>query len=251
MSGIKSSSWLSICSTLAAFSIVFSLSCLAAENVAPGSGNAWYVFAFLLGAFAGMAEILSRYRDEPWRASFSVPGIAYIFSNGLISTGAYWTVITYKIFTGINEPGFPAAIAAGFGSMAIFRSKIFVYRSDSGNEYPIGPDIVLDIFMKTIDRQIDRKQAVRRQGLITNTMSDISGIGGAFDKAADYFDTALLSFQHLTKEDKSEWKNKIDGLKKSGLPEKVKLYALGYALLDLTGEDHFHQCIDKLKEYIK
>lgn len=147
---------------------------LAADEVGGKAGNGWYIFAFLLGAFAGMAEILSRYREEPWKASSSLPGMIYIGSNGLISTGAYWVVLHYPIFSAISEPGFPAAIAAGLGSMAIFRSKVFVYKSDNGNEYPIGPDIVLDIFLKTIDRQIDRGQALRRQKLITTQMSNIS-----------------------------------------------------------------------------
>lgn len=110
-------------------------------------------------------------------------------------------LINHKVFPTVNSQGLPAAIVSGLGSMAIFRSKIFVYRSPKGKEYPIGPDIILNIFMNTIDRQIDRSQALRRQNLISSEMSDITG----FDKAAKYFDTSLLSFQNLTDEERAKF----------------------------------------------
>jgi hypothetical protein len=55
--------------------------------------------------------------------------------------------------------------------------------------------------MNTIDRQIDRSQALRRQNLISSEMSDIT----SFDKAAKYFDTSLLSFQNLTDEERAKF----------------------------------------------
>lgn len=221
--------------------------CSYAEPQAPGDGmDWWYLLAFIFGVLTGMAEILSKYRDEPWKASKSRPGIIYMALNGFVSIVAYWIVLEYKVFTAIDSPGVSAAIAAGFGSMAILRSKIFVYKTQGGEEYPIGPDIVLTIFMKNIDREIDRKQALRRQNLVSEEMSDISD----FNKAAEYFDTSLLSFQNLTDEERENFKIEIENLKNSDLDDRIKIFALGYALLNLTGEGNFKQFITGLKKYI-
>lgn len=206
----------------------------------------WYLLTFLIGVFVGMTEILSRYRDDPWKASVSGPGFVYMLANGLLSVGAYWIIVKYQIFPGIEQPGFPAAMVAGFGSMAVMRSKFFVYTSEDGKDVSVGPEIVLDIFMKTVDKQIDRKQAIRRQKLITQQLEGIMN----FSKVVEYFDTAILSFQHMTPEDTQGWKQEMEKLDASDLPEKVKIYALGYALLNITGEGHFKHCVEELKKYI-
>jgi len=40
-----------------------------------------YVIVFLFGALVGIAELVSRYRDEPSKAILSIPGFLYIFVN--------------------------------------------------------------------------------------------------------------------------------------------------------------------------
>ena len=72
----------------------------------------WYLLTFLIGAFVGITEILSRYRDEPWKAAFSQPGVLYMAVNGLVSTGAFWIITNYQIIPGVDQAGFPAAMAA-------------------------------------------------------------------------------------------------------------------------------------------
>lgn len=233
---------------IVAFVIILSIPTLlfATNDSVSSPVDLWNIFAFLLGAFLGLAELLSRYRDEPWKASFSPWGFFYMVINGLVSVGAYWVVIHYPVFQAISKPGFPSAMAAGLGSMAIFRSKVFIYKSENGNEYPIGPDIIVNIFMKTIDRQIDRRQARRRQALITDQMAAITD----FNKAEEYLSISLLSFQSLSSEEREKIKGEIEKLKASNLPNEVKILALGYTLLDFTGESNFKQCVKELKKYL-
>jgi peptidoglycan/LPS O-acetylase OafA/YrhL len=126
--------FLTILSTLL---IIPACALAASDTPADVQTSFWYVFTFFLGAFAGMAEILSRYRDEPWKASLGIQGLIYMVVNGFVSMGAYWVLINHKVFPTVNSPGLPAAIVSGLGSMAIFRSKIFVYRSPEGKEYPM------------------------------------------------------------------------------------------------------------------
>ncbi len=46
--------------------------------------------------------------------------------------------------------------------MTVFRSKLFTFRSPDGKEYAIGPAIVLETILKTIDQKIDRRRATER-----------------------------------------------------------------------------------------
>ncbi|HEV2688665.1 MAG TPA: hypothetical protein VGV35_08930 [Bryobacteraceae bacterium] len=43
----------------------------------------------VFGVLTGAAEIIARYRDEPFAATFSPPGLIYMVLNGAISGAAY------------------------------------------------------------------------------------------------------------------------------------------------------------------
>ena len=208
----------------------------------------WQFTTFLFGSFVGMTEILSRYRDEPWKAAGSLPGCSYMTINGVISVCAYNILINYDIITSFNSIGLATSVFASTSAMAIFRSKLFIYSADNGNEYPIGPDIVLSILMKTVDRQIDRRQAFRRENLVFAAMSGITD----FNKAAEFVDANLLAFQNLSDEEKLKFASEVDKLKtEKDLPNNVKILALGYSVLTITGESNFNKTIKNLKKYLE
>ena len=62
------------------------------------------------------------------------------------------------------------ALTAGFGAMAVFRSKLFIFRTEDGKEYPIGPSIVMETFLGLLDRKIDRLRAAKRQRRVFDTL---------------------------------------------------------------------------------
>ncbi len=159
----------------------------------------WAFATFVFGALVGLSEILSRYRDEPLLATATNFGISYLALNGFISLAAFAILRKYStsIFPAVQNDLFLSAVVAGFGAMTLFRSKLFTFKSADGNEYPIGPAIVLDTILKTIDAKIDRRRATERQLKVFSAMFGIRD----FSSTANYIEASLLSFQNLSQDE--------------------------------------------------
>src|SRR5271165_6065863 len=210
-----------------------------------GDSQEWPVtgaplLAIFLGELVGFSEIISRYRDEPLQASFNSYGAAYFAINGFLAWVAFFVLRnspgTFPSLT--NHPYYTAAFA-GFGALAIFRSKLFVFRSDDGKEFPVGPDIVLSSVLKIVDRKIDRLRAARRQQLVFYKALEIAALIGSdadFGVAANFLVVSMSSFQNLSDIEKQQIAAAADLLKRDlvGAPNLYKAMTLGFALLDIT-----------------
>jgi hypothetical protein len=209
----------------------------------------WVVLSFVIGASAGLSEIASRYRDEPLRAIANWYGASYLTANGLASVAAYGLLLRYptQILPTVAGDPLMAALIAGFGAMAILRSKLFIFRADDGKEYPIGPSIVMETFLRVLDRKIDRLRASKRQQRVFDKMKDITNFNGA----ADYLEASLLSFQNLSDEDKQEIRAVLQQYRNmTAWPETLRTMAVGFAFLTIAGEENFDQVIANLKTYL-
>ena len=57
---------------------------------ATGSAHmALVLLVFALGALVGFVEVLVRFRDEPFQAASSIPGVVYFAINGMAATAIY------------------------------------------------------------------------------------------------------------------------------------------------------------------
>jgi len=205
---------------------------------------------FVFGTLVGFSEILSRYRDEPLKATFTRFGLTYLAINGLISLAAFGLLLHYPaaIFPKIAGDKFLAAAVAGFGAMSVMRSKLFSFRSDDGKEYPIGPSIVIDTILHVVDRKIDRQRASQREIHVFSKLKDISD----FDAASEYLTASLLSFQNLSQDEKREIAAVIQEYRdQKSWPPALKTMAVGFAFLTIAGEDNFDQIVDDLITYLK
>jgi hypothetical protein len=209
----------------------------------------WGSATFLFGTLVGFAEILSRYRDEPLLATFTNSGMCYLAINGTISTLAFVILRRYptQVFSGLNNDLFLTAIVAGFGAMAVFRSKLFSFKANDGTEVPIGPAIVLDTVLKMIDHKIDRRRATERQTRVFNSMFEFRD----FNATADYMEASLNSFQNLSEDDKRAISEGIKDLKtRTNWPELLRCLALGFAFLTVAGDENFDLVISNIKRYL-
>jgi hypothetical protein len=214
--------------------------------------------AILLGELVGFSEIISRYRDEPLRASFNAYGVAYLAINGFLAWIAFFVLRRFPAtFPSLVGRPYYTAVFAGFGAMAVFRSKLFVFRSDDGKEFPVGPDIVLSAVLKIVDRKIDRLRAARRQRLVFSKAAEITGLIGSnadFGLAASFLVVAMSSFQNLSDVEKQKIETAATSLKEDkdlvAAPNFYKAMTLGFALLDITGEEGFSDIVDGLKTYL-
>ncbi len=227
--------------------------------VFPGTLPAiWYAaLAVSFGELVGFSEIITRYRDEPLRATFNRYGILYLLINGALSGCAYFLLRAYgaRIFPAAQDPPLWAAIVAGFGAMAVLRSKLFVFRTDEGKDIPIGPDLVISSVLRIVDRKIDRLRAARRQQLVFELAKRIAKVMGSesdFDNPNSFVSISLASFQNLSTEEKQQIVAKSEELREKlkGKPSLFKAMVLGFVVLDIAGEENFRDIMQDLEEYL-
>jgi hypothetical protein len=212
-------------------------------------GIAWAFASFLFGAIVGLSEILSRYRDEPLLAAGHLSGSMYVCLNGVISLMAFAVLRTYsqQIFPTLKDDFFLTALVSGFGAMAVFRSKFFTFRSADGKDYPIGPAIVLDTILKTIDSKIDRRRATERQEQVFESMNKCHD----FENVANYFLASLSSFQNLSQEDKAQVRDVVDDYRAlKDWPDTLKCLGLGFAFLNISGEENYDLVMVNLRKFL-
>ena len=211
----------------------------------------WYWWlAVLFGILVGGAEILSRYQDEPWEALGSIPGLFYLLINGTISAAAYWLIQHYeaKLFPALAGDRFLTSVIAGFGAMAVMRSKLFTFKTAGGTEVAIGPDAVITIFLQAVDRAIDRQRAAQRQTLVWETVQDI-----VYSSAVpNFFQGSLQAYQNLSAPEKATLASVIKEVDtKAELKPHLKLMTLGYGFLNISGEENYRQLMTNLRVFLK
>lgn len=206
------------------------------------------VASFLFGSLVGMAEISSRYRDEPLKAVKSPYGLVYLFLNGYISLLAFLLIVKFPaVFGSLSDNMFLAALAAGFGAMVVMRARIAVLKTPDGREESIGPDYVLKTILRTIDLNIDRWRAARRQQILGENFEKISALGD-FQTAWRYLLASLLAFQNLDDVQRKTLSDTYNDYQaQTNLPDAIKQLALGFIFLTLVGETHFSAVLDNAK----
>ncbi|MGB8012298.1 MAG: hypothetical protein WCF68_11825 [Terriglobales bacterium] len=228
--------------------------------VFPGTVPAiWYAaLAVFFGELVGFSEIITRYRDEPLRATFNRYGILYLVINGALSGCAFFLLRAYgaRIFPAAQDPPLLASVVGGFGAMAVLRSKLFVFRTDDGKDIPIGPDLVISSILRIADRKIDRLRAARRQQLVFELAKRIAGVMGSesdFDNPNSFVSISLASFQNLSTEEKQQIVSKSEELREKlkGKPSLFKAMVLGFVVLDIAGEENFRAIMQDLEEYLR
>lgn len=214
-----------------------------------GALIAYWFLSALFGILVGASEIVSRYRDEPFLTLWSNAGRWYMALNGAISAAAFFLLIRYpgQIFASVRQDLFLASIVAGFGSMIVMRSKLFSFKTEGGETFAIGPEAVLVIFLNSVDRQIDRYRASRRQRLVFDETKEIHDP----NTAPGFLRAFLNSYQNLTNEEKSKINTQItDAYANKDLPTPLlKLMAVAFGFLNIMGEKNFKALISILKEY--
>lgn len=207
------------------------------------------MLSMLFGALVGAAEVMARYRDEPFAATFSWPGLSYLALNGFISAAAYGLLVYYKgeIFPGLGEDGLLTSIVAGFGSMVVMRSKLFNFKTEGGEEYAIGPDAVTSTFLKSVDRGIDRNRSSARQKLVYEEVRQIKDPS----KAPEFLRISLASYQNLSDAEKKELNDILLKLQAENLDPQLKLMAMGFGFLNIGGQRNFSELMKQLKKYLE
>ncbi len=208
-----------------------------------------FLLAFALGAMVSSGELIARYRDEPWAAVRSGPGLVYLVINGLASVTALSMARSFGWTFGADpdSASLMQILTAGFGAMAIFRSSFFTVRVDE-NDIAIGPASFLEVVMDAVDRGVDRQRATLRAERVAQIMKDIS-----FEKAVSalpVFSIALM--QNLTNDDQTKMGEDVKQLLESKVVNDplVKAKVLGLTVMNFLGEGVLKASVNSLRQHI-
>ena len=209
-----------------------------------------YFTASLFGVLVGLSEIVSRYRDEPTKATLSPPGILYIVVNALAACLALYTIDIFGWQFGMDEKDTSTdavrlvqVMLAGFGSIALFRSSLMNVRVGD-KDINIGPSAVLQTILNAITSAVDRNRARSRADEIINTMQNMT-----FDEVK----TALPSIcfglmQNLNDESLDNARAELENLiKDPSLDNDTKIKCLGLTLMNVVGPNVLEDAVKVLK----
>lgn len=200
--------------------------------------------ALIFGTLVGVAEIASRYRDEPLKAVLSPFGLIYEAINGFLSVLALFLILRYRDrFGAIGQDPLLAAITAGFGAAVVMRTRIAVLKSPDGTDIAIGPDQVITTLLQVIDTNIDRWRAVRRQNILSHNFARLRELGD-FKDAWRYLGASMLAFQNLNVSQKKSLSETYNDYEARQEPDDIKRLGVGFIFLTLVGETNFDKVLE-------
>ncbi|MBI1685986.1 hypothetical protein [Caulobacter hibisci] len=213
--------------------------CLALHAFAFGGGTtavvaAHYGFAIWIGLAVGAMEMVSRYQDDPFAPLVSAPGLFYVTINGAASALAYY--LTGPLNVTVAEP--LKTFVAGFGAMAFFRSGLFTARIGK-TEIPAGPNLVLQVFLRALDRAYDRERSVPRAKFVRPIMRGLS-----FDAIKAALPSLCFNLMQNVSADEIAGVNaQVVDLAKAEMSNEAKCLSLGLTLINIVGEKTLHSAI--------
>ncbi|MEE4356770.1 MAG: hypothetical protein V2I97_09885 [Desulfococcaceae bacterium] len=195
--------------------------------------NTAFAITLMLSFLLAVAELFSKFRDEPFLVIKSNAAWAYILLNILIAVGSLHLLTGTDFFAAPEKEmeWLKAAFLAGLGSAVLMRSK-FIKISVNGKEAAIGPEVIINVFLDTLESHIDRERALIRKKLVESSMKGID-----FAKASEYVLTTIPGArQTLTPESIHPIMDEMKKIHESPMRPPNKSIALGYLVLDIMGE---------------
>lgn len=209
--------------------------------------------AVAIGALVGFAELISRYRDEPWQAAGSPPGLAYIALNAVGSLLGLLLMEHFPTQTAAPADGVARVILAGTGAMVVLRAKLFTVRQTDGGEIAVGPALALDQVLNAVNRDIDRRRAAHRHRLITAAAEALAPYD--FIESVRFLRPALLAFQALDQNERTALNASLAELQKdpdiAAQPSTIKYKYFFFDLLTTCGERTFHSIYADLLAHLQ
>lgn len=206
-----------------------------------------------IGGVVGFAELVSRYRDEPWRAAATGPGIVFIALNAFASVLALLLMEHFHTETGAPEDGVARSLLAGAGAMVVLRSKLFTVRQPDGSDIAVGPALAIDRLLAAVNRDIDRLRASRRHRLVTRHAEALARYDVA--EAIGFLRPAILAFQSLDPAERTALNESLATLEKDadlqGLRPELRYKYFFFDLLTTCGERTFLSIYADLERHLR
>lgn len=210
-----------------------------------------YLGVAMLGGAVGVAELCTRYRDEPVQAVSCRAGMVYIIINalaaviGLLLIDAFGWRFDFVESDGEAPERLVRVLVAGTATMALLRSAVLQVRM-GGQDIGIGPHAILQIIMGVVDGAVDRTRGVARNKLIANLKPF------SFTKAQEILPARCLGvLQQCPPEEQQRLSFTVAAISQMNASEREKGHQLALALVNVVGEKLFLSVMDSLYEEIK
>lgn len=196
-----------------------------------------------LAVFAAGAELIGRFRDEPFRVIGSRPGLVYLALNAVLAA----VVLGGLRYADPPKPGLPAleqVLLAGFGARIILRTKI-VGGGGKAGAGDTGPGAVFERLLATISRSADRQRATDRLQLVREVLAGVEWI-----KIRDFFPAELGgALQDLGEQEKNEIRKAREFIERRPyLDDPTRVHLLGYLILAYGGENFLRELVGLYRE---
>lgn len=205
----------------------------------------YLLLSFLVGLLAGFQGVFERYKKDSLRASFTSPGIFYLFTRGAVPALIFAGLYSNRI---IETKLWLQALACGTGAEVVLRSRVYVKQAqrEGANieELLRGPFDLLRWYQNLFLESIAGRLAISRKKFVEGSLPKeinfldlcqrlrnnvgawpdpqaVSVIEAAVNKLKEEFDT-----------------ERQKGIQPGELEQKYRL-KLGYLILNLAGENGF------------
>lgn len=212
-------------------------------------GSLGYISVGFAGALVGAVELAYRYRDDPWSSFARFAGLLYVMVNAAASVLVLYVIRVLAWDFGVegdDAVDLVRILVAGFGALALFRTKLFT-AAQGEESVAFGPSRILEMLLDISDRALDRKQATIRGTQVAEIMAGVS-----FAKAYSVLPVyALGLLEGVDAEEQKRVAADVGALAGSEtMDDAAKALGLGAALIRVTGADVLRQAVVGLGESI-
>ncbi len=209
-----------------------------------------YTLVLAFGALTGLAELIARYRDAPFTAATRLPGLLYLALNAVAGAGALGLLKAFGVTFGLDAGGdetrlwWARTLAAGFSAMLLFRSALFIVRVGE-KDIPVGPAVVLQAVLGSLDRAIDRNLAADRDRFIAALSPTLPDAANRLRFLAGY---CIGLMQNVPADEQKAIRDQIElviGDKQNTPRDRLRLICL--QLLTVVGREVLSKAIEQLR----
>lgn len=223
---------------------------LTEENVELLADTVQYLSVVLIGAFIGVGELVSRYKDDPYEAITNRHAITYTLLNILASAIALLALKTMDVGVTLGEGSASARVGytlmAGFGAMGVLRSSAFTMRVGK-DDISIGPSALLQVMLSATDRAVDRARARVRAEMMARTMQALP-----FEQIEESLpQLAFTMMQNVSDQEKQGFADELSRLREKKMDPVAKSISLGLSLSNIVGQGVVDDAVTALRNTLK
>lgn len=222
-----------------------------AETLELLKDTAQYVAVVFIGAFIGIGELVSRYKDDPYEAITNRHAVTYTLLNVLASAIALLALKTLNpadangnlLGEGSASGRVGYTLLAGFGAMGVLRSSAFTMRVGK-EDIAIGPSALLQVMLSATDRAVDRARARVRAEMMAKTMHMVP-----FEQIEESLpQLAFTMMQNVTDQEKQAFANELSALREKKMDTVAKSISLGLSLSNIVGQGVVDDAVTALRK---